>query len=72
VSAEEADGCENAGYVHVSVFDRLAELQAVPGAVQRELLDRARQSARQLGGDILVTLTEVDNGSQSFAVYRCP
>lgn len=66
------EGCENAGSVHVSVVDRLAGLQAQEGAVQRELVALARQSALQLGGNAIAALTGIDNGSQSFAVYRCP
>jgi hypothetical protein len=65
-------GCIAAGTAHVSVADRLAQLQTTDGAVQQELLALARRSALQLGGNAVVALTGVDNGSQSFAVYRCP
>lgn len=65
-------GCSPAGTVHVSVADRLAQLQQIDGAVQQELEALARHAAVQLGGNAIVDVTGIDSGSQSFAVYLCP
>jgi len=70
--ADQLANCRHAGSVHVSVVDRLVQLQQVDGGVQRELEALARSSALQLGGNAIVPVTGIDNGSQSFAVYRCP
>jgi hypothetical protein len=70
--SESLQGCTPAGTTHVSVADRLAQLQATEGAVQQALLDLARRSALQLGGNAVVARTGVDNGGQSFGVYHCP
>lgn len=72
LTADDLAGCTPAGSVHVSVADRLAQLQEVDGAVQEELRTLAAQSAVQLGGNAIVAVTGIDNGSQSFDVYRCP
>lgn len=70
--ADQLQDCSQAGSVHVSVVDNLAQLQQVDGGVQRELVTLARHSALQLGGNAIVAVTGIDDGSQSFAVYRCP
>jgi hypothetical protein len=72
VTAAQAEGCTPAGSVHVSVADRLVQLQQVEGGVQQELEALARSSALQLGGNALVAVTAIEAGSRSYAVYRCP
>lgn len=72
VTAEQLQGCSNAGSVHVSVVDQLPSLQPVDGAVARELVALASNSALQLGGNAIVEMTNVVDGGQSFAVFRCP
>jgi hypothetical protein len=69
---ESLQECTPAGTTHVSVADRLSQLQATEGAVQQALLDLARRSALQLGGNAVVARTGIDNGSQSFGIYHCP
>jgi hypothetical protein len=39
--------------------------------VGEELATLARNSAAQLGGDTVVAITEIVDGSQTFAVYQC-
>ena len=72
VSAEQLQGCTNVGSAHVSVIDKLPQLQQVDGAVARELAALASNSALQLGGNALVEMTNIVDGSQSFAVFKCP
>lgn len=72
LTAGEVAGCTPAGSVHVSVADSLARLQTTEGAVQQALARLAADSAEQLGGNAIVAVTGIDNGSQSFDVYRCP
>lgn len=72
VDPDQALGCTDRGSVHVSVVDKLPELERREGAVARELRELARSSALQLGGNTLVPLTDILDGSQSFAVFQCP
>ena len=39
--------------------------------VTRELEDMARNSAARLGGDTVVPLTLIEEGQQTFIVYKC-
>lgn len=71
VTAEQLQGCTNVGAAHVSVMDRFTELNRTEGRVEQALLDLARGSAAQLGGNAIVEMTNVTDGSQSFAVFRC-
>jgi hypothetical protein len=72
VTAEQIQGCTNVGSAHVSLVDNLSQLQQVDGAVARELIALASNSARQLGGNAIIEMTNIVDGSQSFAVFKCP
>ncbi len=72
VGAEELAGCRNVGSVHVSVIDKLEQLQQAENGVSTELLALAKQSARQLGGNAIVEMTDITDGSQSFEAFHCP
>jgi hypothetical protein len=72
LTPDEVLGCTDRGSVHVSVMDRLAQLEREEGAVAGELGRLARNSALQLGGNALVPLTDIVDGSRSFAVFECP
>ena len=68
----QLDGCENAGATHVSVADRLGQQGWSRERVASELLKLAESGAVQLGGNTLVEMTDVIDGTQSFAVFNCP
>jgi len=70
-TAGEVDGCADAGTTHVSVMDRLGVVERNQAKVAGELATLARNSAAQLGGDTVVAITEVVDGTQTFAVYQC-
>jgi hypothetical protein len=70
-TAETVSGCHSVGSTHVSVQDRLADYAGQPGRTASELLLLAKQGAAQLGGNVVIEMTEIDEGSQSFAVFRC-
>ncbi len=72
LTAEQLPGCTNVGSAHVTVIDKLPQLQQVDGAVARELTALARNSAVQLGGNAIIEMTNVVDGGQSFAVFKCP
>lgn len=72
VSAEQLADCRNVGSVHVSVIDKLQQLRQVEGGVANELLALAKQSAGPLGGNAIIEMTDITDGSQSFEVFHCP
>lgn len=72
VTAEQLQGCTNVGFAHVSVVDKLQQLQRVEGALAEKLVSLAGNSATQLGGNAIVEMTNIVDGSQSFAVFKCP
>ena len=66
----EVSSCKNLGRTSTSttakvVFDRPEE------AIAKELLIIARNSAASMGGDTVVPLTVIENGQQTFVVYKC-
>ncbi len=68
-----AEGCERVGQTTVSVADRVAGIQRSAAKVREELRTLARNSAAaDLKGNAIVAVTEVQEGRQTFAVYRCP
>jgi Domain of unknown function (DUF4156) len=71
LTADQLHGCTQTGSVHVSVVDRLEQMQK-EGRLPQELAALARRSALQLDGNTIVASTGIDNGSQSFDVYYCP
>ena len=70
-SAGEVEGCAAAGTTHVSVMDKLGILERNQAKVAGELATLARNSAVQLGGDSVVPISEIVDGTQTFAVYQC-
>ena len=68
----QLEGCENAGATHVSVADRLGQQDWSRERIASELLKLAESGAVQLGGNTLVEMTGVIDGTQSFAVFKCP
>ncbi len=71
VTAAEVADCDSAGITHVSVMDRLGVVQRDRARVSEELQTLARNSAAQLGGDTVVATTQITEGTQTFAVYKC-
>jgi starvation-inducible outer membrane lipoprotein len=66
----EVSSCKNLGRTNTAVtakviFERPAE------AVAKELEMVARNSAARMGGDTIVPLTVIENGQQTFVVYKC-
>ncbi|HUV21019.1 MAG: DUF4156 domain-containing protein [Gammaproteobacteria bacterium] len=66
----EVSSCKNLGRTNTAVtakviFERPAD------AVAKELTTVARNSAARMGGDTIVPLTVIENGQQTFVVYKC-
>lgn len=63
--------CEKVRNVTVKVKASLGPVDRNAEKVATELATLARNEAVNFGGDTIVPTSAVENGSQSFAVYKC-
>ncbi|MFU8830773.1 MAG: DUF4156 domain-containing protein [Wenzhouxiangella sp.] len=71
MTAEQVTGCEALGQATTSVRDRVAGVQRKPGKVEEELATLARNSAYDMGGNVIVRDGPVHGGQQRFKIYDC-
>lgn len=71
LTAEQVVDCTKAGTTHVSVLDKIGVVKRGYTRVADELETLAANSAAQLGGNAMVPISEIEDGSQSFAIYKC-
>jgi len=71
LSAEEVSSCKNLGITRNSLKDKIAGFDRNKDKVKKELETLARNTAAGMGGDTIVPKTEIENGEQTFTVYRC-
>ncbi len=72
VSAEEAVNCKKMGSTTVSVKADVATFARDEKKVRQELETLARNSAFTMGGNVVVPVSEINRGEQSFVIYACP
>ncbi|HEX5094258.1 MAG TPA: DUF4156 domain-containing protein [Burkholderiales bacterium] len=70
-SAEAVASCENLGKVTSSVVAKVAGVSRSSDSVQDNLNVTARNSAAKMGADTIVPTSPVEDGKQTFSVYRC-
>jgi hypothetical protein len=68
---EQVTDCLNVGATHVSVNGRVGQPDQSQEQVAMELRKLGKNGAVQLGGNVIVEMTRVVDGAQSFAVFRC-
>lgn len=68
---EAVAACTNLGRVTASVVHKAGFIPRHPDAVQDNLNVTARNSAAGMGGDTIVPASSVQDGKQTFDVYRC-
>jgi hypothetical protein len=66
----EVSSCKNLGRTNTSVTDKLV-FDRPADVVAEELVTVARNSASRMGGDTIVPLTVIEDGQQTFVVYKC-
>lgn len=71
LDANEVATCKELGNTTVSLVDKIAGIDRSRQKVEDELRILARNSAAKIGGDTVVPISEVSDGQQRFAVYRC-
>lgn len=71
-NAANVRNCEKVRTVNVKVKDNfVGSMKRSPEKVATELTNLARNEATQFGGDTIVTASLVQDGRQSFDVYKC-
>ena len=63
--------CEKLRNVNVKVKASVGPIDRNADKVATELANLARNEAASFGGDTVVPTSEIENGSQTFAVYKC-
>lgn len=63
--------CKKLGTTNVTVADKVIGLQRKEVAIQENLDVLARNAAANMGGDVIVPVTPIQGGKQTFDVYRC-
>lgn len=70
-SPEAVVTCTSMGRITASVVHEVGFLPRHPEAVQNNINVTARNRAAEMGADTLVPVTKVEDGKQTFEVYRC-
>jgi hypothetical protein len=70
-SAEAVVTCTNLGRVTADVIAKVGFLPRHPDAVQDNINVTARNSAADMGADTIVPASKIEDGRQTFDVYRC-
>lgn len=71
-NAANVRSCEKVRTVNVKVKDNfVGSMKRDPSKVATELTNLARNEATQFHGDTIVPVTQVQDGRQSFDVYKC-
>ncbi len=71
-NAANVRSCDKVRTVNVKVKDNfVGSMKRDPNKVATELTNMARNEASQFGGDTVVPVTLVQDGRQSFDVYKC-
>ncbi|MGA8259587.1 MAG: DUF4156 domain-containing protein [Arenicellales bacterium] len=67
----QVSGCEQLGEVSAHVLDKVAFVKRSRHKQAEELATLARNEAAGMGGNTIVPLSDIENGSRNFEVYRC-
>jgi hypothetical protein len=66
----EISTCKNMGRTNASVTSRVI-IERPADSIAEELSIVSRNSAARMGGDTIVPLTVIEDGQQTFVVYKC-
>lgn len=70
-TAAQVGGCTRVGTANVNALDNIAFVQRGANRLQEELVDLARNEGGRLGGNRVVPESTINEGRQTFGVYRC-
>jgi hypothetical protein len=69
--AKQTESCKKLGQTTTSVLAKKGIITRDEEKVREELATLARNSAADMGGNIIVPISDIKNGERSFAVYSC-
>jgi hypothetical protein len=72
LEANAAADCQKVSTVDSKTADRVVVFSRTDRKMREELESLARNEAAEDGGNAIVPLGPMENGRQSFAIYRCP
>ncbi len=67
----EVSSCRELGRTNTTTTAQVVGIPRPIEALSKELRIVARNSASNMGGDTIVPLTVIENGAQTFMVYKC-
>lgn len=70
-NASEVQSCTKKGKTTVSLKADIAGIERNREKVKKELETLARNHTAELNGDTIVPASAIENGKQTFDVYRC-
>jgi hypothetical protein len=71
LSMDEVSSCKKLGKTTTNLKDKIAGMKRNEKKVQKEMQALARNSAADMGGDTVVPVSEIQEGKQTFEVYKC-
>lgn len=71
LAPDEVSSCKMLGKSHASVKAKAIGIPRPIESLTKELLGIGRNSAAKMGGDTIVPLTVIEDGKQTFVVYKC-
>ncbi|MDD9890009.1 MAG: DUF4156 domain-containing protein [Gammaproteobacteria bacterium] len=70
-SSAEVANCQRLGRAQAQTLSRVVVVERGGERLQEELTRLARNEAGDMGGNVIVPESVIDEGRQSFGVYRC-
>ena len=67
----EVGSCRELGKTNTSVTDTVVGVERPEETIAKDLRIIARNGAARMGGDTIVPLTVIEQGQQTFVVYKC-
>lgn len=71
VISHKLDDCEKVGETKVKVLSQIIGIERTEDAIAQELHILARNAAFDKRANTITPLTNIQDGEQSFALYRC-
>jgi len=71
LAPDEVSTCKKLGQSNATITARALGIPRPIDILTKELAIIGRNSASNMGGDTIVPLTVIDEGQQSFVVYKC-
>ncbi len=71
-TASEVANCRRIGRTNTKTLSKIVVVERGAQRLQQELQSLARNEAGDMGGNVVVPESTIDEGQQTFGVYSCP